>query len=90
MTLITLPNGRSFNRPTKEFERLIKSGRVVIDDNPITRWCFSNVVLKYDHNENVKPTKLENQQKIDGTISMIEALGVYLQQPQFNNEVFAV
>ena len=80
----------SFNRPTKEFERLIKSGRVVIDDNPITRWCFSNVVLKYDHNENVKPTKLENQQKIDGTISMIEALGVYLQQPQFNNEVFAV
>ena len=80
----------SFNRPTKEFERLIKSGRVVIDDNPITRWCFSNVVLKYDHNENVKPTKLENQQKIDGTISMIESLGIYLNQPQFNNEVFAV
>ena len=80
----------SFNRPTKEFERLIKSGRVVIDDNPITRWCFSNVVLKRDFNENIKPTKLENQQKIDGTISMIESLGIYLQQPQFNNEVFAV
>lgn len=80
----------SFNRPTKEFERLIKSGRVVIDDNPITRWCFSNVVLKRDFNENIKPTKLENQQKIDGTISMIESLGIYLNQPQFNNEVFAV
>lgn len=80
----------SFNRPTKEFERLIKSGKVVIDDNPITRWCFSNVVLKRDFNENVKPTKLENQQKIDGTISMIESLGIYLNQPQFNNEVFAV
>ena len=80
----------SFNRPTKEFERLIKSGRVVIDDNPITRWCFSNVVLKRDFNENIKPTKLENQQKIDGTISMIESLGIYLNQPQFSNEVFAV
>ena len=80
----------SFNRPTKEFERLIKSGRVIIDDNPITRWCYSNVVLKYDHNDNVKPTKLENQQKIDGAISMIEALGAYLNQPQFSNEVFAL
>jgi phage terminase large subunit-like protein len=41
-----------FNKPTKEFERLIKSGKVVIDNNPITRWCFSNVTLKFDHNEN--------------------------------------
>ena len=80
----------SFNKPTKEIERLIKSGKVVIDDNPITRWCFSNVILKYDHNENVKPTKGENQQKIDGVISMIESLGIYLNQPQYNNEVIAV
>lgn len=80
----------NFNKPTKELERLIKSGKVVIDDNPITRWCFSNVVLKYDHNENVKPTKGESQQKIDGVISMIEALGVYLQSPLYNNEIFVV
>ena len=80
----------NFNKPTKELERLIKSGKVVIDDNPITRWCVSNVVLKYDHNENVKPTKGESQQKIDGVISMIEALGVYLQSPLYNNEIFVV
>lgn len=80
----------NFNKPTKELERLIKSGKVVIDDNPITRWCFSNVVLKYDHNENVKPTKGESQQKIDGVISMIESLGIYLQSPMYNNEIFVV
>lgn len=80
----------SFNRPTKELERLIKSDRVVFDDNEITRWCFSNVTLKYDHNENAKPVKTESQQKIDGVIAIIEALGIYLQQPQYQNAIFAI
>lgn len=79
-----------FNRPTKEFERLIKSGKVVIDNNPITRWCFANVVLKFDHNENCKPVKTLAMQKIDGTIAMLEALGAYLETPQYNNIITAV
>lgn len=66
----------NFNRCTKDFERLIKCGKVVIDNNEITRYCFSNVSLKYDHNDNCKPVKLENMQKIDGVIAMLEALGV--------------
>lgn len=79
-----------FNKPSKEFERLIKSGKVIIDNNPITRWCFSNVTLKFDHNENCKPIKTSDQQKIDGVIAMLEALGTYLETPQYNNIVTAV
>lgn len=78
----------SFNMPTKEFERQIKMGNVIIDNNPITRWCFANVALKEDHNENVKPVKGESMnQKIDGVIAMLQALGIYLLQPQYNNEI---
>ena len=33
----------NFNKPTKLFEMLIKSGKVIIDDNPCVRWCFGNV-----------------------------------------------
>lgn len=80
----------SFNQPTKDLERLLKSGKVKIDDNEITRWCFSNVTLKYDHNDNCKPIKSSEQQKIDGTIAMIEALGTYLNQPLYNNEIITV
>lgn len=76
-----------FNRCTKEFERLIKLGNVILDDNPITRWCFSNVTLKYDHNENVKPVKTVDMQKIDGVIAMLESLGVYMEQPHYNNVI---
>lgn len=79
-----------FNRPTKEFERLIKSGKIIIDNNPITRWCFSNVTLKFDHNENCKPVKTQDMLKIDGVIAMLEALGTYLDTPQYNNIVTAV
>ena len=80
----------SFNKPTKELERLIKSGKVVIDNNPITRWNFSNVVLKSDYNENVKPVKQTDMNKIDGVIAMIEALGIYLQTPQYSNTILAI
>jgi len=79
-----------FNKPTKEFERLIKSDKIIIDNNPITRWCFSNVTLKYDHNENCKPVKLVDMQKIDGVIAILEALGTYLETPQYNNIITAV
>lgn len=79
----------NFNRPTKEFERLLKSGNIIIDDNEITRFCFSNVIMKYDYNENCKPSKGENQNKIDGVIAMIEALGIYLTEPQYSNEIMA-
>lgn len=75
-----------FNRGTKELERQIKSKNVVIDNNEITRWCFSNVALKYDHNENCKPVKGGSEsQKIDGVISSIEAFATYIEQPHYNN-----
>lgn len=73
-----------FNQCTKEFERLIRQGKIVIDNNEITRWCFKNVMLKQDHNENVKPVKSggqkSGQQKIDGVIAMLQALGTYLEE----------
>lgn len=68
----------NFTKPTKTFELLLRQGRVIIDDSPITRWCFQNVVLKEDHNTNVKPTKSQRMQKIDIVIAMLESLGVYL------------
>lgn len=69
----------NFNRATKEFERLMLGGKIVLDDNPITRWCFSNVDLKYDANENCKPVKGGTKMdKIDGVIAILESLGVYL------------
>lgn len=81
----------SFNRCTKEFERLVKMGNCRIDNNPITRWCFDNVELKFDHNENCKPVKKGDAKsgkgKIDIVISMLSCLNGYLLQPQFDTSI---
>jgi phage terminase large subunit-like protein len=67
----------NFNGCTKEFERLILSGRVRINDNPIVRYCLRNVTLKVDELGNCKPRKDNEKKKIDGVISMLMALGAY-------------
>lgn len=77
----------NFNRPTKELERLILSGDVVLDNNVITRHCFRNVVMARDRNGNVKPSKQSDEKKIDGTIAMLQALGVYLITPHYENKI---
>jgi len=83
----------NFNRPTKYLEVLIRQNKVVIDNNPIVRWAFGNVSLKFDANENCKPTKANNDRarKIDPVISMIQALGGYLDKNKYNDgEVLSV
>ena len=80
----------NFNKPTREMERLILSGKVVMDNNEITRWCFKNVTLKSDYNGNVKPNKAIGKKKIDGVIAMIQALGMYLDTPHFTNEILTI
>lgn len=80
----------NFNMPTREMERLILSGKAVIDNNDINRYCFRNVVLKSDHNGNVKPNKAIDKKKIDGVIAMIQALGEYLRVPRYTNEILTI
>lgn len=73
----------NFNRPTKEMERLILSGRAVIDNNLINRHCFRNVTMARDKNGNTKPSKQFEEKKIDGVIAKLEALGIYLVSPRY-------
>lgn len=77
----------SLNRPTKELARLIMSGKVVMYDNPIDRFCFQNVVIKRDYNDNERPTKESYNEKIDGVMAMIMALGGYLTSNHWDNSV---
>ncbi|MCI1681437.1 MAG: terminase large subunit [Bacteroides sp.] len=73
----------NFNKPTKEMERLILSGKVVFDNNEITRHCFKNVVIARDKNGNVKPSKQFEEKKIDGIVAALTALEAYLESPRY-------
>ena len=82
----------NFNKPTKFFEMLVRSGKCIIDTNPAVDWCFGNVELMFDHNENCKPTKANGDKnaKIDPVISMLEALGCYLESNRFSPEAWVL
>ncbi len=75
----------NFNRPTKEMERLMLSGRAVLDNNVINRHCFRNVVIARDKSGNTKPSKQFDEKKIDGVISAITSLGVWLDSPRYGD-----
>jgi len=82
----------NFNIPTKSFERLVLSDKVIIDNNPIVLWMFRNVELKFDHAENCKPFKAngDKNNKIDGVISMMQALGSFLHSNIFDPKIFLI
>lgn len=70
----------NLSKPTKELQRLMLSGKVVIEPNPVDNFCFSNSIIKSDFNENIRVVKENPDQKIDGVVAMIICLGNYLQK----------
>lgn len=78
---ICYPFGQGFismNAPMKELESLILKSEINHGGNPITRWQSSNVVAVEDDAGNIKPSKKKSKDKIDGIVSMIMAIGGYM------------
>lgn len=65
-------NIASISEPTKLFEKNVLDKKIV-DKNPVMAWCLSNVVIKPDANDNIKPLKLQEGAKIDTVITSIMA-----------------
>lgn len=80
----------SFNSPTKELERLIREGNVIIDKSSCVLWCFGNVSLKQDYNGNIKPDKSSYGKKIDPVIAMIQCVAGFIKEPVGDNEIFFI
>ena len=74
-------NMNSMNEPTKELETLIKAKKLHHDGNQILKWMVANTVIETDASGNYRPSKKKSAEKIDGTVAMIMALGVSMQQP---------
>ncbi len=66
-----------FTSPTIFFERSVEIGSILIDDNPVTMWCFANAALDTDARSNVKPMKLGEYRRIDGVITNVMACGLW-------------
>lgn len=62
--------------PMKTLEALILDGRIRHTGDPVMRWMMSNVVAKLDAKDNIFPRKERYENKIDGVVALIYAIGL--------------
>jgi phage terminase large subunit-like protein len=76
----------NYTSPTKEFERLLRSGKLRAGKNPILKWMLSGCVPIFDTNENVRLDKAKSTKRIDGIIASIMALAGTLSEEKENKD----
>lgn len=81
------PHVLKFSEPMKNLEAHVIAGKLFHDNNPMMNWMISNVVCHRDAKDNIYPRKERNENKIDGVVAAIMALGVSAQQTEEEIEV---
>jgi len=64
----------------KEIERLLRAGQMTHEKNPVARWCFGNMAIVIDGNENIKPMKNKSADRIDMMVALINAMNIAIRQ----------
>lgn len=88
LTPVTIvQNYTNMSDAMKELEAAIASGRFHHDGNPIMTWCVGNVIAKYaaGNDDIVRPIKQGKDNKIDGAVALIMAIGQILSLAQTEN-----
>ena len=68
----------NMSEPMKEVEALIRAGKIANDGDPCFAWQIGNVVGKEDAKDNVYPRKERAENKIDGPVALIMAMGRFM------------
>ena len=68
----------SMSEPCQEFERLVLSGGLEHDGNPIMTWMVGNMVKTTNSTGLIKADRGKSAEKIDGGIAAIMSIGEYM------------
>lgn len=69
------PTVLNFSEPMKILDSLIRAGKIQHNGDPVMTWMISNTVAKADAKDNVYPRKERDENKIDGVVALLMALG---------------
>lgn len=67
----------TMSQPMKDLKGDLMDKKVNYNENPVLRWCLLNTKIEEDKNDNIRPVKKSKIQRIDGTVSLINAYVVY-------------
>lgn len=65
----------NYTVPTKQFEALVVSGKLVHGNNPLLRWQIGGLIAILDPNENMRLDKSRSTRRIDGLIAIVMGIG---------------
>lgn len=74
--------------PTKDLERKIRRNEMEHERHPVARWCFGNVRVVVDGNENIKPMKNKSTGRIDIAVAWIIANAVALMDTSEGGSIY--
>jgi len=66
---------KNFSEPMKFVEALVLEKKIEIEKDPVLMWMFGNVVATLDKKDNIFPNKERAENKIDGVVALIMAMG---------------
>ena len=77
----------SMSFPTKRFEQMVLKGDIIHDGNSCLRWQMGCVVVERSPADDIKVTKNRNRnnQKVDGIVASVMALGQWMDWSGKNN-----
>lgn len=78
----------NMSEPSKEIDRMLRKHEFNFLGNPVIRWMFRNVTMYQDANENIRPDKRRSAGKIDGVVSLINAIGGYISLNADKKEIY--
>ena len=65
---------KTLSSPMQNLGADLAANRIIYDNNPVLKWCLSNVAVEMDKNLNIQPCKVNNQRRrIDGFASLLNA-----------------
>jgi phage terminase large subunit-like protein len=70
----------SMSGPSLVLESLCVSEKLLHGGHPVLAWQAGNVAVQKDHNGNIKPSKAKSNERIDGIVALVMALGVHASQ----------
>lgn len=66
----------TWSQPMKEMGAAFADHKVIYQNNPVLRWCLTNTAVKAlnkDGIETIQPVKIQQNRRIDGTVSLLNA-----------------
>lgn len=69
---------KTLSMPMKDMKADLKANKIIYNNNPIDKWCLSNMEIKTDINGNIQPIKgADARKRIDGGVSKIIGYTVF-------------